>query len=67
MTYNGCVDMEQSSYNNLKGRWSEIPAPTRRECMNIATFGGTGDYTTLQGCIDMEMSAASNKSTFSFD
>lgn len=67
MTYNGCVDMEQSSYNGLKGRWSEIPAATRRECINIATFGGTGDYMTLEGCIDMEMAAAGNQSTFSFD
>lgn len=67
MTYNGCIDIEQASYNGLKGRWSEVPAAVRRECIDIATFGGTGDYATLQGCIDMEMSAASNQSTFSFD
>ncbi|MDR5887576.1 hypothetical protein [Vreelandella janggokensis] len=67
ITYNGCIDMEQSAYNNLKNRWGDVPTGIRSECMNIATFGGTGDYMTLQGCIDMETSAANNQSEFSFD
>lgn len=67
LTYNGCIQMEQSAYNRLKGNWASIPAGIRRQCAEVATVGGPGSYSTLGGCVDMEIQAASNKKSFSFE
>jgi hypothetical protein len=55
--FGGCMDMEQSAYDGLKTRWARIPAATRAHCLQVASFAG-GSYALLQGCVDMEDSAA---------
>jgi hypothetical protein len=64
--YNGCIQMEQSSYNSLRDRWGGIEPGIRRHCQEVATFGG-GSYQILQGCVQMEEDAAGNRESFSFD
>ncbi|GAB2796451.1 hypothetical protein GCM10027040_23660 [Halomonas shantousis] len=66
MVFNGCIDMEQAAYHNLKATWSSVPATTQAHCTEVASFGGES-YSTLSGCIDMEVAAGSNRSTFSFE
>ncbi|MDH4571121.1 hypothetical protein [Salinicola acroporae] len=65
--YNSCIQMEQSSYDHLKGAWSSIPANIRGGCDDVATVGGSGSYSLLESCVQMESQAASNKKSFSFD
>ena len=67
MTYNGCIQMEQSAYDRLKSEWTSIPASIRRQCLDVAKVGGAGSYSTLGGCIDMEMQAANNQESFNYD
>lgn len=64
--YNGCIDMEQQSYNRLKDDWPTLSARIRNYCTEIGTFGGES-YSTMQGCVDMETQAASGQRGFSFD
>lgn len=65
--YNGCVQMEQSSYNHLKSAWASIPANIRNGCDEVATVGVAGSYSLLESCVQMETEAARNKQSFSFD
>lgn len=67
MMYNGCIDMEQNSYNSARDSWESLPSETQQHCTRIAEVGGAGSYQMLSGCIDMETSAANNQSEFSFD
>ncbi|MHC5305822.1 hypothetical protein [Bartonella sp. LJL80] len=64
-TYNGCIELEQRSYDKLKADWDSIPAETRKHCNEIASFGG-GDYSTLSGCIELEKKASTSKPEFKF-
>ena len=66
MMYDGCFDMEQASYDNLKRRWDAIPSRMRQHCDEVATFGGTGSYALLEGCVQMEEAAASTDNTFQY-
>lgn len=65
MIFNGCIDMEQKSYNNLKRIWVSIPSRTQNYCDEVASTTG-GSYSILEGCIDMEIEAASSKKGFQF-
>lgn len=64
MTFRGCMEMEQQSYNTLKARWSELPASVRRTCDELARFGGAGSYMTLGGCVEMELKAKADAKPF---
>lgn len=66
LTYIGCMDMEQSTYNDLKSRWDRIPGYIKRQCMELAKYGGGGSHLTLGGCVDMEMDAARESTGRSF-
>lgn len=66
MIYNGCMDMEQSAYDGLKGRWGGLPDRVRSHCRQVAEVGGGGSYSTLQGCVQMEMEAADNPKSFQY-
>ena len=63
---NGCMDMEQKSYNSLKQSWEQIPDQARRHCEQVAAFGGGGSYNLLEGCIDMEMKAGAQPRKFQY-
>lgn len=62
VTDESCFDMEQSSYDNLKRSWSELPSKMREYCTKIAKFGGGGSYMTLESCIEMESDSAGKNS-----
>jgi hypothetical protein len=53
-----CFDMEQSAYDNLKARWSEVSSSMAAHCSEVAAFGGPGSYSLLESCIRMESEAA---------
>lgn len=57
-TMDGCMQMEQSAYNQLKTTYPNLSANRRKHCDEVASFGGHGSYSTLQGCIQMEQSSA---------
>jgi hypothetical protein len=38
-------------------RWSSISASVRERCERIANFGGSGSYSILQNCVDVELAA----------
>lgn len=61
--YNGCIDSEQKAYNNLRIRWSQVPAKIRRYCTEVAEFSGRS-YLMLDGCVTIEQDAASEKKSF---
>lgn len=64
MTKQGCMQMEQQAYNQLKPTWGSLPDAMQTQCLEIASFGGPGSYSTLQGCIQMEQNAAAtNRNT----
>lgn len=63
---NGCIQMEQAAYDNLKRSWSAFPAPTRAHCNRVATFSGPGSYNILKGCIDMEQAARGTAPSFKY-
>lgn len=65
MIYNGCIDMEQTSYNNLKSKWGRVPARSRSYCDEVARVVG-GSYSTLEGCVQMENDAASSTPSFEY-
>lgn len=64
--FNGCLNLEQSAYDDLKARWSEIPVGMREHCLSVATFGGNGNYQILGGCIELEQEAATERPSFEF-
>lgn len=65
MVMNGCMDMEQKSYDQLKQTWASISGEIKTHCQEVAEFGG-GDYMTLKGCIDMEQRAVSTPRKFNY-
>jgi len=67
VTDESCFEMEQSSYNNLKGSWSQLPDRMRDYCVKIAKFGGEGSYVTLESCIEMEEESAGKNSARTFE
>lgn len=66
MIRNGCIEMEQTSYNQLKQIWGGLSARTRSYCDEVARFSGGGSYSTLDGCVEMETNAASAPSAFEY-
>jgi hypothetical protein len=62
----GCMDMEQSSYDSLKAEWAGLSPRIRRYCDELATFGGKGSYMAFKGCVDMEKGAAARNRTREF-
>jgi hypothetical protein len=57
MIYGGCVEQEQSSYDQLKESWSDVPRKTQAWCNQVAKASGPGSYMILKGCIEMEATA----------
>lgn len=64
--YNGCMEMEQDAYDDLKTEWSGLSSNTRDHCDEVARSGGEGTYAILQGCVDMETEAAGSAPEFRF-
>lgn len=50
-----CRRLEKVSFNAIQKM--SVPAKTMRYCDQVARVGG-GSYSTLQGCIEMELGAA---------
>ncbi|MEZ5769286.1 MAG: hypothetical protein R3D80_17655 [Paracoccaceae bacterium] len=66
LMYDGCFEMEQAAYNDLKPRWDGLGATLRSYCDQVATFAGGGSYSMLEGCVQMEEQAASTNNTFQY-
>ena len=58
--------MEQSAYDELKPRWDALPPNIRTECDQISRFGGVGSFSTLKGCVMIELNAARANREFKF-
>ena len=58
MIYGGCLNEEQKSYDQMKLRWSDLPAQTQHWCNQVAKSTGNGSYLILNGCVDEELKAA---------
>lgn len=65
MIKNGCMDMEQENYNELKRGWPSIPVQTRSYCEEVAEVSG-GSYMILKGCVDMELENAETPRKFKY-
>lgn len=65
VVYKGCIEMEQSSYNELKPKWSGLTSSTRNHCEEVARYSD-GSYVILKGCVDMEADAAASTPEFKF-
>lgn len=65
VVYKGCIEMEQSSYDELKPKWSGLTSSTRNHCDEVARFSD-GSYVILKGCVDIEADAASSTPEFKF-
>jgi hypothetical protein len=65
MVFNGCIDMEQQSYDVLKTLWAQLPGNSRNYCDEVARISG-GSYGILQGCIEIETDAASSPRSFEY-
>lgn len=65
MIREGCLEQEQSSYNELKPRWASVPERTQAYCVNVAqTIGGS--YQILEGCLTQEASSGDSVDSFEF-
>lgn len=65
MIFNGCIDMEQQSYDSLKRVWVSTPSRVKNYCDEVASVTG-GSYSILEGCVDMEIDAANSDKKFKF-
>ncbi len=63
--YNGCLEIEQKSYNKIKVVWNNLSLQLQKYCNEVAEFSG-GSYSILEGCIEMETEASSSKKEFKF-
>jgi hypothetical protein len=48
-----CINDEQKAKQQLAGRWSKVPAPSRASCVSQESIGGTPSYVSLQTCLQM--------------
>ncbi|XSC44759.1 hypothetical protein ACF1BQ_046375 [Bradyrhizobium sp. RDT10] len=48
-----CIKNEQKAKQQLAGRWSKFPAPSRASCVSQESIGGTPSYVSLQTCLQM--------------
>jgi hypothetical protein len=50
--YNGCIDMEQDSYDQWKSKWQGLDPVIQEYCIDFATFHG-GSYERLGECLEI--------------
>ncbi len=48
-----CINDEQKAKQQLAGRWSKFPAPSRASCVSQESIGGTPSYVSLQTCLQL--------------
>ena len=61
---NACLAQEQTAYDGLKTKWTDLPADARTYCDEVARFGGKGSYFMLNACIEQEMQARGSRPKF---
>jgi hypothetical protein len=64
--YGGCIEQEQTAYDELKGSWMEVPRKTQSWCNQVAKAPGSGSYLILKGCIEQETAAQNENATRHF-
>ncbi len=65
MIFNGCMEMEQQAYNELKPAWAQLHGKSRNYCDDVARVSG-GSYSILQGCTEMETNAMKSPRSFKY-
>ena len=65
MIFNGCIELEQEAYDELRATWAGLPGQARRYCDEVARVTG-GSYSILQGCIELETEAADETPKFQY-
>jgi hypothetical protein len=63
---NACLTQEQTAYDALKAKWSDVPAEAQAHCDEVARFGGHGSYKLLEACIEQEMRARGERPKFQY-
>ncbi|HMF49692.1 MAG TPA: hypothetical protein VK603_13665 [Candidatus Saccharimonadales bacterium] len=64
--YGGCIQQEQSAYDDLKVSWTEVPRKTQIWCKEVAKASGPGSYMILKGCVEQEAAAQKENTTRHF-
>lgn len=65
MIFNGCIELEQDAYDDLKPQWAQMPPKARSYCGQVAEMGG-GSYSLLSGCIELERDEAARPKQFQY-
>lgn len=65
MIEEGCMQIEQQAYNNLKSSWASYPERARNFCNQVANTSG-GAYQILEGCIQQEVQTGSTSEEFQY-
>jgi hypothetical protein len=48
-----CMNDERKARQQLAGKWSTFPAPSRTSCSSQESVGGTPSYVSLQTCLQL--------------
>lgn len=64
VSYNTCLENEQSAYDMIQPSFTDVPSEVRQRCLRVATVGQGGSYWTLRECIYQEAKAAINAPEF---
>lgn len=65
MIFNGCIEMEQEAYDDLKQIWLNLSQKQKKYCDEVGQVSG-GSYSILKGCLDMELEASSSTPKFKY-
>ena len=65
MIFNGCIEMEQEAYDDIKQIWLNLSQKQKKYCDEVGQVSG-GSYSILKGCLDMEMEASSSTPKFKY-
>jgi hypothetical protein len=56
-TVEACVSDERAAHDQLVQQWPQFAASDRANCVRLATMAGTGTYTHLLTCLELERDA----------
>jgi hypothetical protein len=61
-----CSDLEQTAYDNLLPIWAQLPIEMKKHCTEVARVRRSGSYSLLEGCVSLEINAASARARSTF-
>ena len=63
MIRNGCIQNEQTAYDDLKESWGSLPEATANYCARVGEMSG-GSYMIAKGCVTNETDASQAPKSF---